>query len=265
MAYDFMQRALLAGLLVGCAAPSIGIFLVQRRLSLMGDGIGHVVFMGVAAGLLLGTSPIVTALLFASGGAAAIEMLRQRGKTSGDVALALIFYLGIAGGVLLLGLGNTSSIQLNAYLFGSVLTVNSMDLWIVGAVAVSTTVLTLSLRKHLFAVAYDEEIARVSGLPVTALNMLIAVVAATTVAVTAKVLGVLLVSALLVLPVAAIQQVTTSFRSTFYGSLLAGALLTTSGLVVAFYADLFPAATIVLMGIALFVITSAARTLLRVT
>lgn len=259
----FMRKALIAGAMVGFAAPSIGIFLVQRRLSLMGDGIGHVVFMGVAAGLVLGISPIPSALIFAVAGAATIEVLRQRGKTSSDVALALIFYLGIAGGIFFLGFGDTSSLRLNSYLFGSVLTVNDTDLWIVSAVAVVATVTTHVLRKHLFAVAYDEEIARVSGLPVTALNLLVAVLAAMTVAVTAKVVGVLLVSALLVLPVAAVQQLTGSFRATFYGSVLMGVFVTTTGLVVAFYTDQFPAATIVLMSIGLFVITSAIRALRR--
>lgn len=264
LAWAFMRRALLAGALVGLAAPSIGIFLVQRRLSLMGDGIGHVVFMGVAVGLLLGVSPIATALVFAPAGAAAIEILRQRGKTSSDVALALIFYLGIAGGVLCLGLGNTSSLRLNAYLFGSVLTVSTVDLWIVAVVGAVVTLVTLTLRKHLFAVAYDEEIARVSGLPVTTLNLLVAMLAAVTVAVTAKVVGVLLVSALLVLPVAAAQQVSRSFRSTFYGSIAIGVVVTTVGLIVAFYADLYPAATIVLLSIGLFVVATGIRSLRRV-
>jgi zinc transport system permease protein len=263
LALDFMRKAMIAGVLVGLAAPSVGIFLVQRRLSLMGDGIGHVVFMGVAAGLVLGISPIGAALLFATVGAATIELLRQRGKTSSDVALALIFYLGIAGGIFLLGLGHFSSLRLSSYLFGSVLTVNNGDLLIVTTAAVATISMTLTLRKHLFAVAYDEEIARVSGLPVTALNLLVAVMAAVTVAVTAKVVGVLLVSALLVLPVAAVQQLSGSFRSTFYGSMAVGVLVTTSGLVVAFYSDQFPAATIVLMSIGLFVIASGVRVLRR--
>lgn len=259
LALGFMRRALLAGALVGVAAPAIGIFLVQRRLSLMGDGIGHVVFMGVAVGLFIGVSPLATALVFAPAGAVAIELLRQKGKTAGDVALALIFYLGIAGGVLFLGLGDKSSLQLAGYLFGSVITVNMVDLWIVGTVAGVATLVTFVLQKHLFAVAYDEEIARVSGLPVTALNLTVAVVAAVTVAVAAKVVGVLLVSALLVLPVAAVQQVSTSFRSTFYGSLVVGVAVTTTGLVAAYYLDLLPAATIVLLAIFLFVVASAVR------
>lgn len=263
LALDFMRKALLAGALVGLASPSVGIFLVQRRLSLMGDGIGHVVFMGVAVGLVLGISPIATGLLFATAGAIAIELLRQGGKTSSDVALALIFYLGIAGGVLALGMGNTSTLQLTSYLFGSVLTVNATDLTIVAAVAVATTVVILVLRKHLFAVAYDEEIARVAGLPVTRLNLVVAILAAMTVAVTAKVVGVLLVSALLVLPVATVQQVAHSFRSTFYGAIALGVFVTTAGLVVAFYTDQFPAATIVLLSIALFVVASGVRAFRR--
>jgi zinc transport system permease protein len=260
---EFMQKALLAGAFVGLAAPAVGIFLVQRRLSLMGDGIGHVVFMGVAAGLVRGISPIATGLVAATSGAIAIELLRQRGKTSSDVALALIFYLGIAGGVFVLGLGQTSTLQLTSYLFGSVLTVNATDLVIVVAVALVTTGTTIILRKHLFAVAYDEEIARVAGLPVTALNLLVAIMAAMTIAVTAKVVGVLLVSALLVLPVAAVQQVARSFRATFYGGLVTGVFVTTIGLVVAFYSDQFPAATIVLLSIVLFVVATGYRAMYR--
>jgi zinc transport system permease protein len=259
LALDFMRKALLAGALVGLAAPSVGIFLVQRRLSLMGDGLGHVVFMGVAAGLVLGISPLTTGLIFAAGGAIAIELLRQRGRTTSDVALALIFYLGIAGGVFVLGLGTTSTLELSSYLFGSVLTVNTSDLLIVGGATAATVAVVFVLRKHLFAVAYDEEIARVAGLPVTALNLVIALLAAVTVAVTAKVVGVLLVSSLLVLPVAAVQQLSSSFRATFFGSIAVGVFVTTAGLAVAFYADQFPAATIVLLSIGLFVATSTIR------
>jgi zinc transport system permease protein len=263
LSHEFMREALFAGAMVGVAAPSIGIFLVQRRLSLMGDGIGHVVFMGVAAGLVLGWSPIGTALVFAVAGATTIEILRQRGKTSSDVALALIFYLGIAGGIFFLGFGDSSSLQLNRYLFGSIVTVNDTDLVILSLVTVGTVLTTLVLRKHLFAVAYDEEIARVSGLPVTLLNLVTAVVTAMIVAVTAKVVGVLLVSALLVLPVAAVQQIARSFRTTFYGGMAIGALVTTAGLVIAFYTGHFPAATIVLMSIGLFVAASMTRPLIR--
>jgi zinc transport system permease protein len=254
--FDFMIRALLAGALVGMAAPAVGIFIVQRRLSLMGDGIGHVAFAGVAAGLVLGLSLILMALVFAMAGAITIEILRSRRKTEGDIALALVFYGGIAGGVLLLGFGDVSTINLNAYLFGSVLTVSGSDLWLVTAVTAFVLLVCIVLRKHLFAIAYDEEVARVSGLPVASLNILVALLAALAIASTAKVVGILLVASMLVLPVAAAQQVTRSFRSTTYMSIALGVAASIGGLVIAFYADLFPAATIVLLSILAFVVTS---------
>ena len=261
----FMQRALIAGALVGLAGPAIGVFVVQRGLSLMGDGIGHVAFMGVAAGLVFGGSPIVMALLFAVAGAVAMEVLRRKGKTASDVALALIFYGGIAGGVLLLGLGHLSTLSLQAYLFGSVVTVNTADLWLVTGVAVVTILFAVSFRRRLFAVAYDEEVARVAGLPVDLLNLLVAVFAAFAIAVTAKVVGILLVSAMLVLPVATAQRLASSFRSTFTLSLVIGVAVTTGGLIVAYYADLYPAATIVTSSIALFVLAPALRAMVRHT
>jgi zinc transport system permease protein len=254
--FAFMQRALLAGALVGMAAPAVGIFVVQRRLSLMGDGIGHVAFAGVAAGLLLGVSPILSALAFAVAGAIAIELLRSNEKTQSDIALALVFYGGIAGGVLLLGLGDVSTINLNSYLFGSVVTVSTTDLWLVSAVAACVVLVSFTLRKHLFAIAYDEEAARVSGLPVTQLNILTALLAALAIAATAKVVGILLVASMLVLPVATAQQLARSFRATTYASIGLGVAAAIGGLVIAFYANLFPAATIVLLSILAFVAAS---------
>ena len=248
--FDFMIRALIAGALVGMAAPAVGIFIVQRRLSLMGDGIGHVAFAGVATGLVIEFSPILMALAFAIAGAITIELLRSRKKTESDIALALVFYGGIAGGVLMLGLGDVSTINLHSYLFGSVLTVSNDDLLLVSGVAATVVILCFALRKHLFAIAYDEEVARVSGLPVTMLNILVALLAALAIAATAKVVGILLVASMLVLPVAAVQQLTRSFRSTAYASIGLGVAASIGGLVIAFYADLYPAATIVLLTLA---------------
>jgi zinc transport system permease protein len=263
LTFDFMRRALIAGALVGLAGPSIGVFVVQRGLSLMGDGIGHVAFMGVAAGLLFGQSPILMALFFAVAGAVAMEVLRRRGKTASDVALALIFYGGIAGGVLLLSFGGLSTISLSQYLFGSVVTVSTNDLWLVTGVAIVTLSFATLFRRRLFAVAYDEEVARVAGLPVDLLNLLVAVGAAFAIAVTAKVVGILLVSSMLVLPVATAQRLASSFRGTFALSLVIGVAVTTGGLVIAFYGDLLPAATIVCSSIGLFVVASGVARLAR--
>lgn len=259
--YTFMQRALVAAAVIGVAAPSIGVYLVHRRLSLMGDGIGHVAFTGVAAGLFAGFFPVVTALIAAVIGAVVIELLRERGRTAGDVALALVFYGGIAGGVLLVSLSATASTSLLPYLFGSVLTVTTTDLVIVASAGLAVVGITAILHKELFAVTFDEDVARVAGLHVRSYNLLIAVAAAVIVAVTMRVVGILLVSAMLVLPVAAVQQIATSFRSTVIGGSIVGLVVAVVGIVVAFYVDAAPGATIVLTAIAAFVLMHGAARL----
>jgi zinc transport system permease protein len=257
--WDFMQRALIAALLIGLAAPAIGVFLVQRRLSLMGDGIGHVAFAGIAAGFLFGVAPVSTALLAAVIGAIALEFLRSRGRMAGDVALALIFYGGIAGAVFMTSLSKLSNANLIGYLFGSVVTVDTTDVTLSAAIAVAVLGTTFLLRKELFAVCYDEDVARTSGLNVRALNLLIAVIAAVTVAVAMRVVGILLVSAMLVLPVAAALQLTRSFRATVLVSLALGAIESVGGLSVAYYGDHPPGATIVLGAIAVFGLAATFR------
>jgi zinc transport system permease protein len=254
--WAFMQKALVAAALVGVTAPAIGIFLVQRRLSLMGDGIGHVAFTGVAAGFLLDTLPLATAIVAAILGALAIELMRERGRTEGDVALAVVFYGGIAAGALLMGLSGASNTNILTYLFGALLSVNQSD--ILASLGISVVVLGIAmlLRRVLFAVSYDEEVARASGVSVRSLNLLVAVAAAITVGVTMRVVGILLVSGMLVLPVAAVQQLTRSFNATFVGSLLLGLLVSVAGVVTSYYMDAPPGATIVMAAIAAFVVAS---------
>jgi zinc transport system permease protein len=267
--FDFLQRALLAAALVGLIAPAIGVYLVQRRLSLMGDGIGHVAFIGVAAGILTGTSPVFAAVIAATLGAILLESLRARGRAAADVALALVFYGGIAGGILLAGLANAPANSLIAFLFGSPLTVKASELAVVALVTVGVVGLTALLRKELFAVCYDEEVARTSGVPVGAVNLLIAVTAAVTIAVTMRVVGILLVAAMLVLPVAAVQQLTRSFRATVTWSMALGVAISVGGLAFAVYADLaiagdvWPSATIVIGALFVFAATTAVSSVRR--
>jgi zinc transport system permease protein len=257
---EFMRKALVAAVLVGMTAPAIGTFLVQRRLALMGDGIGHVALTGVGLGLYLGTAPLLTAVVLAVAGAVAIEVLRERGGTSGDVALALLFYGGIAGGVVLTNISATgTAFNLVSYLFGSVTTVSSGDLAVIAILAVAVLGVVVVFGREMFSVCYDEEVARVSGLPVRALNLLIAVTAALTVALAMRVVGLLLVSALMVVPVAAMQQVARSFRATLAGSVVIGVAVSVTGLLVAYYADVAPGAAIVLTAIGVFCTTSLWR------
>ena len=214
LAYDFVVRALLGALFTGLAAPAVGTYLVQRRLALMGDGIGHVAVTGVALGLLTGAAPLLTAVIVATAGAILIEVVRARTRTSGDVALALLFYGGIAGGVLITGLAGQGANELQRYLFGSITTISSGEVWLTVALAVVVLVIAVGLAPQLFGVAQDEEFARVAGLPTRFYNLLIAVMAAVTVTVAMRTVGLLLVSALMVIPVATAQQLTRGFRAT---------------------------------------------------
>ncbi|MER5882334.1 metal ABC transporter permease [Streptomyces sp. NPDC001941] len=254
----FMQRALLAAVLVGITAPAVGIHLVQRRQALMGDGVGHVAMTGVGLGFLLSTNPVWMATAVAVVGAVVMELIRAYGRTRGDIALAMLFYGGMAGGVMLINLSPTgSNANLNSYLFGSLSTVSDEDIVTICVLAAFVLLVTVGLRRQLFAISQDEEFARVTGLPVRALNLLIAVTAAVTVTVAMRVVGLLLVSALMVVPVAAAQQVSRSFLVTFVLSVVLGVAVTMAGTVTSYYRDVPPGATIVLLAIGAFVLLTA--------
>ncbi|MFI7427523.1 metal ABC transporter permease [Micromonospora sp. NPDC049836] len=261
--YDFMLRALVGALVIGLAAPALGIYLVQRRLALIGDGIGHVALTGVGAGLLLNRSPVLVAVLAATVGAIVIELVRARGRTSGDLALALLFYGGIAGGVLLVGLSDASSASLNSYLFGSLITTSRGDLVTILLLGLAVLVAMVALRPALFAVCHDEEYARVSGLPVRTLNLLLAVTTAVTVTIAMRSVGVLLISALMVVPVATAQQVTRGFASTMAAAMTLGLFAAGAGVAVAAGADTPPGASVVLLAIASFLVVALAAAVWR--
>ncbi|MEU7482681.1 metal ABC transporter permease [Streptomyces sp. NPDC042319] len=257
LTYAFMQRALIAAALVGITAPAVGIYLVQRRQAIMGDGIGHVALTGVALGVLLNTSPVWMAVLVATIGAVIMELVRSYGKTRGDIALAMLFYGGMAGGVLIINLApGGSTANLTSYLFGSITSVSPEDVTVTAILAAFVLVITLGLRRQLFAICQDEEFARVTGLPVRVLNLLLAVTAAVTVTVAMRAVGLLLVSALLVVPVAAAQQATRGFAATLAISVAIGVIVTLSGTAVSFYVDVPPGASIVLLAIAVFAVFS---------
>ncbi|MEV0599711.1 iron chelate uptake ABC transporter family permease subunit [Streptomyces sp. NPDC050315] len=257
LTYAFMQRALIAAALVGITAPAVGIYLVQRRQAIMGDGIGHVALTGVALGVLLNTSPVWMAVLVATIGAVVMELVRSYGKTRGDIALAMLFYGGMAGGVMIINLApGGSTANLTSYLFGSITSVSPEDVTVTAILAAFVLVITFGLRRQLFAICQDEEFARVTGLPVRVLNLLLAVTAAVTVTVAMRAVGLLLVSALLVVPVAAAQQATRGFAATLAIAVAIGVIVTLSGTAVSFYVDVPPGASIVLLAIAVFAVFS---------
>lgn len=255
LTFPFMQRALLAALLTGLMAPAIGTYIVQRRLALLGDGLGHVAIAGVGLALLTGLAPLPVAVVVAVLGAVFIELLRQRGRATGDVALAILFYGGLAAGVLMAGAGGKGAGNLSAFLFGSLTTVTPGDLWLVSGLAVVVLTAALGLAPQLFAVCADEDFAKVQGLPVRAYSLLIVVLAAVTVTTAMRTVGLLLVSALMVVPVATAQNVFRGFFTGLAGAMGIGVAVSLGGVVTSFYADLPPGALIVLAAIALFALS----------
>ena len=254
---EFMRLALAAGAIVGVLAPAVGFFLVQRRQSLFGDGIGHVAFAGVAAGILLDVSPVLTALAFAVLGGIAIEVLRSRGGAAGDQALALVFYTGIALGVVLVAQAGALDVDLFQYLFGSILTVTRGDLVLIALLGGVGLVTIALLYRAFAAIVIDEEGARVAGVPIGSLNVVLAALTAVTVALSMRVVGILLVAALMVLPVSAAGRLAWSMYSTLVLSIGIGLASAIAGLAVSYYADLPPGGTIVLVAAAAYLVALA--------
>jgi zinc transport system permease protein len=258
---EFMRLSFAAGIIVGVLAPAVGFFLVQRRLSLIGDGIGHVAFTGVAAGTLLGLPVVLTALVTSVAGAVGIEWLRSRRGAAGDQALALVFYTGIAGGVVLISLAGALNVDLFAFLFGSILTVTRTDVALIWGLGLAGLVAVALLYRALAGAVLDEEGARVAGVPIGALNVALAVLAALTVALSMRVVGILLIAALMVLPVTAATRIAWSMRSTLLLSTAIGLVCVLAGLTLAYYADLPPGGTIVLLAAASFLAASGVEAL----
>lgn len=253
---QYMQLALVAGVAVGAAAPTVGAFLVQKRLSLLGDGIGHVAFLGVSAGLLLRVWPFWTALAAAVAGALLIEWVRSRSAASGDLALAAVFYGGIGGGVVLSSAAGALDASVLSYLFGSLLTVTTGETAAVVLLGAAVVAAVLATRRALFAVVLDEEAARVAGVPVDTLNLGLAALAAVTVVAAMRVVGLLLVAALMVLPVGTARSVARSFAGTLSVSVAVGMASVIVGLVIARAAGLAPGGVIVVVAAASYVVAA---------
>ena len=252
---SFMQRALIAAALAGLASPAIGTYIVQRRLALLGDGLGHVAIAGVGLALVTGTAPLPLAVAICVAGAGLIEWLRQKGRATGDIGLAVLFYGGLAAGVLLASVAGAGTGGLQGYLFGSLATVSPTDLKMVVGLAAVVLVASIGWSRQLFAVCADEDYAYSLGLPVRFYNFLIVVLAAVTVATAMRTVGLLLVSALMVIPVATAQNLSRGFVAGLWGAMGLGLTVSVGGVVVSYYADLAPGATIVLLAIALFIVS----------
>ena len=265
-----MQRALIVAVLVGLSAPVIGTYLVQRGLALLGDGIGHIALTGVALGWIAGAAANVSphdawavpgAIVVSVLGAILIEVIRSYGRTRGDVALAILFYGGIAGGVILIKLAGGTTTNLTSYLFGSIVTVSVPDAWFSIVLAVVILLVGLGLRGPLFALCHDEEFTRSIGLPTGVLNVTIAVVAALTVSVSMRVVGALLVSAVMIVPVATAQLLSRSFVVTMRLSMGIGVVVCVTGLLTTYVVSASSGAMIVVLLVGLYAVVAVTTAL----
>jgi zinc transport system permease protein len=245
LAYAFMQRALLAGFLISLTCAILGVFLVLRRDAMIGHGLAHVTFGGVALGLFLYLSPILVALGVAVVSALGILKLKERAGLHGDTAIGIISSLGMALGIILVSLAGSFNVDLFGYLFGSVLAIDPEEVWVALILAL-VVLFTIALFYQEFVyLTFDSESAKVSGVKVRRLDSLMAILTAVTVVLGMKVVGILLVSALLVIPAAAALQVARSFKEALVVSASLAGVSALAGLIMAFYLDWPASGTIV--------------------
>jgi zinc transport system permease protein len=261
--YDFMARALVAGLLVALLCALLGVFTVLRGMGMVADGLGHVSFAGIAMGLLFNVFPLEFALAATVAGSIAIQLLREHGLVKGDVAIGLVFSAGLALGIAIVSHGHGLGVNVSSYLFGNILLVTPGDLQLVTLLGAVLCVAILLLYKEFFYLTFNEEAARVSGLPVRALNLFFSILTGASVVLASRVVGILLVSALIVVPAAAGLQVARSFRRTLAASTAFAMVAVLVGLYVSFAVDVAAGAAIALTSIALFLLAASVRAVVR--
>lgn len=261
--YGFMQRALIAGIMIAFICSIIGTFIVLKRLSMIGDTLAHIALGGLALGFFLKIYPVMAALIVSVLSAFAINRLKNA-KIYGELALAILFSAGLALAVVLLSVTKGFNTNLFSYLFGSILTVNETDLILILLLSVLTIGAILIFYKELFYITFDEVSAKASGIPVEKLNNLLVVLTAITVVVSLKIVGILLVSSLLVVPVATSLQISRSFRETMLFSTLFAVFAVITGLIGSFYFNLAAGGAIVMVSVIVFVIVMVFKNYVRI-
>jgi zinc transport system permease protein len=254
--YEFMVRAFLAGVIVAVISPLIGSFLVVRRLSLIADALSHVALTGVALGLLLGINPLVTTIFCTTITAYIIEEIRSNEHISGESILAMILPGGLALALLLISISNGFNTNLFTYLFGSITTVTQQDIWIILALGICIVSILMIFYQQFVYTSFDEESARTSGIPVRLVNHIFMILIALTVSVAMKVVGALLIGALMVIPVISAMQIVKGFKLSIFVAIIIALISVLMGLVSSYYANLPAGATIVMISIILFIVAS---------
>jgi zinc transport system permease protein len=257
--YDFVIRAFAAGIITAILAPSIGIFLVVRRYSLMADTLAHVSLVGVALGLLTGVSPVIGSLVVAAVAAVAIERLRESKKVFGESILALFLSGGLAVAVVLISLSHGFNVNLVSYLFGSITTVSASDVRVIFVAGTLIIIMIAAFYKEFFCIAFNEELAAANGLNVKLLNTLLIIIAAVTVSLSIRIVGALLIGALMIIPTVSAIQFKLSFKKTMFLGVGLSLFSVITGLFASYYFDLATGGTVVVIALLVFCLSLLAN------
>lgn len=244
--YGFMQRALLAGILIAIIAGLIGIFIVLRRMSPIGDGLAHVAFGGIAVGMFAGVYPIIVALVFSIVSVLGIQYLQTK-KIYGEIGISVFYAAGLALGIIVLSYIKGFTVDLFSYLFGNILSITSHDIFVIATISIIVISFILYFKRELFYISFDQDSARVSGINVTLINILFSILVAITVVISLQMMGILLVSALLVIPAAIALQLGKGMNATILSSVIISSMAVILGIVLSFYLDIATSGAIILL------------------
>lgn len=254
--YDFMLKAFAAAILIAAAAPCIGLPIVLKRFSAIGDAASHSALGGIAFGLLIGINPIVGAVIFSIIAVLSIEVLRKKFGKYSEIATVVVMSAGIGLTAVLSGFIKNGSSNINSFMFGSIVAISDFELILTLILSALVVGVTLVLYKEIFAITFDEEAAGLCGIPVKAINFILMLLTAVTVSVASRIVGALMISSLLVIPTATAMMISKSYKGTLIKSICFAELFTVSGLFVSYYFNLRPGGTIVLIGTVVLVITA---------
>jgi len=261
--YGFMQNALIASVLISILFPIVGVFLVLKRYSMMGDTMSHASFAGVAIGLILGYNPILCAFVFTALCGLSIEFLRDYYKKYAELILAIILTFSVGIGITLVSTGKAGA-NVNSFLFGSILTVTKTDLYIMLVLSIISIITLLSLYNQLLYITFDEEGAKVSGVKVKIINYIFALLVGATISVSLRILGILVMSSMIALPVATSLQLNKGFKQTLIYSIMFGFIDIILGLVISYYINCAPGGTIALTSVFVLVFIIGSKRVLSI-
>lgn len=246
--YDFMRRAFIVGILLAVIIPCIGIIVVLKRLSMIGDALSHTSLAGVAAGLIMGVNPVLGAIAVCIAAALGIEAIRKKIPQYSEMSIAIIMSAGVGLAGVLSGFVKNAA-NFNSFLFGSIVAISDFELILVACISCAVLLVFILLYKELFYIALDERAARLAGIPVKTVNFIFTLLTAATVSVAARTVGALIVSSMMVVPVACAMQFGKSYKQTVLYSVCFAVFFTVTGLFAAYYGRLKPGGTIVLIGV----------------